>query len=85
MQKSTAPVESNASHTHGGYKPWPVLGHDAGLQKKPGIFSLSARFNPRLVGFGIVEPAADISDRAEDHPSLQAGHPPCNAEPEEKK
>jgi hypothetical protein len=86
MQKSAPSVEGNAGPSGSRYKPWPVMGRDAGVAKKQDIVSLSARFNPRLIGFGILGPAAEISDRREElHASVRGAEPQYKAESEEQK
>lgn len=67
MQKSTPSTPGNAGRCDKAFKPWPVTKHNAREQDLPvGTGSLHARFDPRLVGFGIIKLALEASAQAKD-------------------
>lgn len=86
MQKPPESTDRNAGCDRG-FKPWPLKKHDAHEQDRPvRTDSLHARFNPRLVGFGIVGPTIDASESIGDRSqTLQATDGPCAQDPEERK
>jgi len=84
MQKPTRPSEKNPGLSDRAYKPWPLDRESDGHEKSGDTGNLHARFNPRLVGFGIVSPSIGASDRAKDgSPTFKDLQEPCSRNPEE--
>jgi len=87
MQKPARSVEGTGGRCDSGSKPWPVANHDAAGETNPvRTHSLHARFNPRLVGFGIVGPALDGPECNKDRSQgPQALDGTCDQDSEERK
>ena len=87
MQKPPDSPQRNAKRRGDGFKLWPQANNEAQKQEKPVRFeSLRGRFNPRLVGFGIVGfPLADSKWLEDRGPRLHAQEGSCDEDPEEQK
>jgi hypothetical protein len=67
MQKSTPSTPGNAGRCEKAFKPWPFTKRNAREQDlAAGADSLHARFDPRLIGFGIIKLALEASAQAKD-------------------
>lgn len=86
MQKLTSPGEKHSGRPDNGYKPWPLNREAEGHKTAVDAVNLHSRFNPRLVGFGIVGPPIGISERAEDgRPNSKDLQDSCSRNSEELK